>query len=196
MKEKLLELTPFNWLYDLWKELVEKMDKQEWNIIISDLDDTIFSRKEQLEWSEELRNNRGIKWNFKIINEISISPYIQKWVKWKKYPKNIISLLNKETDLILTAWFLEIQKMKVTELWIQDYNMIVVDTAKDKIISTIQYIIFDLWYIPSSITIYEDRPEFFMEYKSLLEDILSTKIIINKVVMQGNNIDAQITNIA
>lgn len=196
MKEKLLELTPFNWLYDLWKELVEKMDKQEWNIIISDLDDTIFSRKEQLEWSEELRNNRGINWNLKIINEISISPYIQKWVKWKNYPKNIISLLNKETDLILTAWFLEIQKMKVTELWIQDYKMIVVDTAKDKIISTIQYIIFDLWYIPSSITIYEDRPEFFMEYKELLEDILSTKIIINKVVMQDNNTDAQITNIA
>jgi hypothetical protein len=37
-------------------------------------------------------------------------------VKSKDYPKNIISLLNKKTDVIITAGFLEIQKMKVQQL--------------------------------------------------------------------------------
>ena len=108
---------------------------------------------------------------------------------WKSYPKNIISLLNKKTDVIITAGFLEIQKLKVKELWISDYKMIVVDEWRDKIISTIQYIIYDLGFIPSSITIYEDRPEFFVKYSDLLSDILWTKIIVNKVHMISNDIN-------
>ena len=164
-------------------------------MILSDLDDTIFSRNEQLEWSDILRNNRWINGNLKIINEIWISNYINQWVRWKQYPKNIISLLNKDTDLILTAGFLEIQKMKVQALWILDYNMIVVDNAQDKIISTIQYVIFNLWFIPSSITIYEDRPNFFIEYRELLEDILDTKIIIKLVEMTSNSTDPKVTEV-
>jgi hypothetical protein len=195
MKEKLLELTQFNWLYDHWKNLVSQLGKKDVNIIVTDLDDTIFSRKEQLEGSEELRKNRWINGNTKIINEIWIKNYIDTWVKWKKYPKNIISLLNKKTDVIITAGFLEIQKLKVKELWISDYKMIVVDEWKDKIISTIQYIIYDLGFIPSSITIYEDRPEFFVKYSDLLSDILSTQIIVNKVHMVSNDIDAEIIEI-
>lgn len=195
MKEKLLELTKFNWLYDHWKNLVSQLDKKDVNIIVTDLDDTIFSRNEQLEWSEILRKNRWVNGNNKIINEIWIKNYIDTWVKWKDYPKNITSLLNKKTDVIITAGFLEIQKMKVQELWISDYNMIVVDEWKDKIISTIQYIIYDLRFIPSSITIYEDRPEFFVKYRDLLSDILWTKIVINKVHMISNNIDAEIIEI-
>ena len=187
MKEKLLELTEFNWLYDHWKNLVSQLEKKDQNIIITDLDDTIFSRKEQLEQSDELRNNRWIKGNHKIINEIWIKKYIDTWVKNKTYPNDIIRLLNKNTDVIITAGFLEIQKMKVQELWISDYKMLVVDEWKDKIIATIQYIIFDLGFIPSSITIYEDRPEFFIEYRDLLSDILWTQIVINKVFMDGNN---------
>jgi len=195
MKEKLLELTQFNWLYNHWKNLVSQLDKKDVNIIVTDLDDTIFSRNEQLEWSEELRKNRGVNWNTKIINEIWIKNYIDTWVKWKDYPKNIISLLNKKTDVIITAGFLEIQKMKVQELWISDYKMIVVDEWKDKIISTIQYIIYDLGFIPSSITIYEDRPEFFVKYRDLLSDILWTKIIVNKVHMTDNNTSPEIIEI-
>ena len=195
MKEKLLELTQFNWLYNHWKNLVSQLDKKDVNIIVTDLDDTIFSRNEQLEWSEELRKNRGVNWNTKIINEIWIKNYIDTWVKWKDYPKNIISLLNKKTDVIITAGFLEIQKMKVQELWISDYKMIVVDEWKDKIISTIQYIIYDLGFIPSSITIYEDRPEFFVKYSDLLSNILWTKIIVNKVYMTNNNTNPEIIEI-
>lgn len=195
MKNKLLELTPFNGLFNHWKKLVSSLDRKDVNIIISDLDDTIFSRNEQLEWSEELRNNRWIKGNLMIINEIWISHYIDQWVKWKQYPKDIISLLNKDTDLILTAGFLEIQKMKVKELWISDYNMVVVDNAQDKIISTIQYVIYNLWFIPSSITVYEDRPNFFIEYRELLEDILDTRIIIKLVEMDSNNIAPKVTEV-
>lgn len=195
MKSKLLELTPFIGLFNHWKNLVSQLERKNINIIICDLDDTIFSRNEQLEWSDILRNNRWINGNLKIINEIWISNYINQWVRWKQYPKNIISLLNKDTDLILTAGFLEIQKMKVQALWILDYNMIVVDNAQDKIISTIQYVIFNLWFIPSSITIYEDRPNFFIEYRELLEDILDTKIIIKLVEMTSNSTDPKVTEV-
>lgn len=195
MQEKLLELTEFNWLYTHWKNLVSQLEKKDQNIIITDLDDTIFSRKEQLEESEELRNNRWIKWNNKIINEMWIEKYINTWVKNKTYPSDIIRLLNKDTDVIITAGFLEIQKMKVQELWISDYKMIVVDQWKDKIIASIQYIIFDLGFIPSSITIYEDRPEFFVEYRDLLSDILWTQIVINKVFMDGNNKQPEVNKI-
>jgi len=34
--------------------------------------------------------------------------------------------------------------------------------------------------------LYEDRPEYFIEYRDLIEDVLETKLIIKKVVMHGN----------
>jgi hypothetical protein len=40
------------------KEKVKKLDKKDDYLIISDFDDTIFSRKQQLEDSELIKNNR------------------------------------------------------------------------------------------------------------------------------------------
>jgi hypothetical protein len=90
---------------------------------------------------------------------------------------------------------LENQLEKVAALWLDNYKIIAVDSWKDKIIETIRYIIFDLWYIPSSITIYEDRPEYFVEYRDMIQDILGTKIIIQKVVLNWDNWVTQITEL-
>jgi hypothetical protein len=95
--------------------------------------------------------------------------------------------MNPKTDIILTAGVFENQYEKITACGLNKFKTIVVDSGKDKIIATIRYIIFDLGFVPNSITIYEDRPEYFIEYRDLLEDILETKIIIKKVVMNGNN---------
>jgi len=38
--------------------------------------------------------------------------------------------------------------------------------------AVIQYVIFELKYIPSEIIVYEDRPEYFIEYRELMESLL------------------------
>lgn len=58
MKQKLKNLTPNFGLYDYWKQKVQTLEKKQNDIIISDFDDCIFCRKEQLEQSEILRTNR------------------------------------------------------------------------------------------------------------------------------------------
>jgi len=49
MKEKLKKLTKNNYIYDYWKEEVEKLEKRNITVRIADFDYTIFSRDEQLE---------------------------------------------------------------------------------------------------------------------------------------------------
>lgn len=187
MKEKLKNLTDYFWVYDYWKEKIKQLDKQNKDIIISDFDDCLFWRKSQLEQSELLRNNRWNNGTKVIFNEMWIQKYIDNYIKNEKPLDDIISLMNPKTDIILTAGVFENQYEKITACGLNKFKTIVVDSGKDKIIATIRYIIFDLGFVPNSITIYEDRPEYFIEYRDLLEDILETKIIIKKVVMNGNN---------
>jgi hypothetical protein len=47
-----------------------------------------------------------------------------------------------------------------------------VDEAYMKIFETIRYVVEDLGFIPDKITIYEDRPIFFIENKKIIEDFL------------------------
>lgn len=187
MKEKLKNLTDYFWVYDYWKEKIKQLDKQNKDIIISDFDDCLFWRKSQLEQSELLRNNRWNNGTKVIFNEMWIQKYIDNYIKSEKPLDDISSLMNPETDIILTAGVFENQYEKIAACGLNKFKTIVVDSGKDKIIATIRYIIFDLGFVPHSITIYEDRPEYFIEYRGLLEDILETKIIIKKVVMNGNN---------
>lgn len=195
MQDKLKELTEFHGLYNHWKDLVSKLEKKDISIIITDLDDCLYSRNEQLEWSETLRTNRWDEWTKKIFNEIWLNKYIKDWFTNKPVTQEIVSQLNQETDLILTAGVLENQLEKVSALWLDIYNLVAVESWKDKIIATIRYVIFNLWYIPSSITIYEDRPEYFIEYRDLIQDILWTNLIIQKVVLNWDNWVTQITKI-
>jgi hypothetical protein len=49
MIEKLKELTDYYGLYHHWKEKVEFLERKDIDIIITDLDDCLYSRNEQLE---------------------------------------------------------------------------------------------------------------------------------------------------
>lgn len=64
--------------------------------------------------------------------------------------------------------------------------MLVTETGEDKIIALIRYIIFNLQYIPSKIIVYEDRPQYFIEYKDMICDILGCKLEIMYVEMDSN----------
>ncbi len=170
------------------EKLKKSREKKDIDLIISDFDDTIFCRNEQLEKSELLRTNRWNAWNDIILSTIGLENYINEFYKWKKFPDDIISKMNKDYDLILTAWYKVLQdaKLKATNL-INNLNYIVVEKAEDKILETIRYIIEDLWFIPSKITIYEDRPQYFIENKETIENFLDTKLEVIFVEMIDNH---------
>jgi hypothetical protein len=83
----------------------------------------------------------------------------------------------------------------LSKTWLIDHNYKVVKLAEDKIIETIKYIIESLWFLPKKITIYEDRPMYFIENKQLLEEILWIPINIMFVEMIDNINEPKITKI-
>lgn len=180
-------LTEQTGVVDLYLKEVSLLEKKDIDLKICDLDDTLFSRQEQLESEELLKNNRWVSGNTQIFNILGLDNYIQKYYSWVSFPQKIFSTLNQDCDLILTAGMKELQYAKAQATWIDTFNITVVPDAQDKVLETIRYVIFELKYIPSSITIYEDRPQYFIEYRELLQDILGTKVHIMYVEMDGNN---------
>lgn len=178
------------------KKKKNKLEKKDIDLIITDFDNTIFCRNEQLKDSELLRNNRWKKWNDVIKSLIWIDNFINKYYKDKKHPISISSKLKEKYDLILTAWDKETQTKKIKATKLNKINHIIVEKAEYKIIETIKYIINHLWFIPSKITIYEDRPDFFIEHKDFLENFLETKIKIMFVEMKNNEKNPIIKEVA
>lgn len=182
--------------YSLLKTKLKNLEKKDETLIITDFDDTLFCRKEQLEKSSLLRENRWEKWNEVIMNIIWLEEFIKTHYTWKSFPKNIINSMKIWRDLILTAWLKELQKAKLEATKLDIYNHIVVDKAEDKIYETIRYIVEDLWFIPNKIVVYEDRPNYFVENKEFIEDFLWTNLEIMFVEMIDNKVEANIKKIA
>lgn len=187
MREKLKKLTKYYGLYDYWKEEVLNLAKKDENFDVLDLDGTLFSVKDRVESNDIFQKNRGEQWNLLITNELGLKKVVKEYYKNKKYPTELLHSVNKEKSLILTKGIREYQVEKAKYMGIDDYTMLVTTTAEEKIISLIRFVIFDLKYIPSSITVYEDRPQFFVEYRDLIEDVLWIELTIKKVTMDGNN---------
>lgn len=187
MKEKLKKLTKNNYIYDYWKEEVEKLEQKDISIKIADFDYTIFSRDEQLEKEHGLQKNRWDLGPKYIIEKIGIKNFISKYYENRIFPKDILHKLDKKYDLILTAWVYEFQMAKLIAAKVDTYNHVITEYAEDKINAIIRYVIYTLQFIPEELIIYEDRPEYFVEYRDLIEDVLWVKLIINKVVMYWNN---------
>jgi len=174
------------------KNSLQKKDK---DLIISDFDDTIFSRTEQLHHSKDLRENRWRAWDKVVLEIIWIEKYGELYYKNKKYNNIISSKLRLWHDVIITAWNEKIQKVKLTHTWLINHNYIVVDDSFKKIYETINYVINSLWFIPNKITVFEDRPNHFIKHKKLIEDFLWTKLEIMLVEMNWNEDNPKITKI-
>lgn len=173
----------------------DKLEKKDIDLIIADFDNTLFCRKEQLEKSEALRQHRWEEWNRYIRDVMWIEKMVWEFYVWKEFPSIIPSKLRENHDLILTKWMLEFATAKITALWLNKFNFIVVDEVVDKIYTTIEYVINTLWFIPSKITVYEDRPEQFIKHKQLIEKYLDTKLEIMFVEMTDNYTEPKITKI-
>ncbi len=187
MQNKLKNLTPNSWIIDYWKEAIINLEKKDININIADFDYTIFSRDEQLEKEKYLANNRGDLWPKSILDNGWINTFLEKYYINKKIPVEILNKLNKGNDLVLTAWIYEFQVAKLIACWLDEYNYIITPSWEEKVIALVRYILYTLRFIPSKITIYEDRPQYFIEYRDLLEDVLNCKIEIMYVEMDWNN---------
>lgn len=185
LKNLLSELTPYTGLLNVWKEQASTLKKKDENINFVDFDDTIFSRKEQLK-EKILKENRGNKGIEVIINQMTLETFINTYYKDTPYPQDIIAKLHKQRDVFLTAWVFELQNAKIIACNLDDYQAIITDSGEDKIVELIRHILYKYSFIPSSITIYEDRPEVFIKYKNLIEWVLWTTLIIKKVIMKDN----------
>jgi hypothetical protein len=126
---------------------------------------------------------------------IWIDTMINKYYIWKNFPKTITSKLRINHDLILSAWILELQKFKLKATWLDKFNYIIVEHAEEKTNELIRYVVEDLKFIPNKITIYEDRPDYFIENRKFIEDFLWTKLEIMFVEMNGNDKEPKITRI-
>jgi len=173
-------------LVDFYIEYANTLEKKDTTLRVCDLDDTLFCRTEQLEAEELLKNNRGWAGITIVTNTLWLRKYTETYYHWN-FPKDIFSLLNKDSDIILTAGMPELQHMKAKQMWILDYTVRVVSEGRDKILETIRYILFELKYIPSEIIVYEDRPQFFVKYRELIEGLLGCKLTIMYVEMDGND---------
>ncbi len=170
------------------------LEKKDIDLIITDLDDTIFSTKEAIE--KDIRKwRRWEEGNKYIVEVIWIKKFIDKFYLNKIYPKSIVSKLRKNHDLIITAWYKDIQLEKLKACKLTHINYRIVSNPEEKIIETIRYIVNKLNFIPSKIIIYEDRPKFFIEYKDFLEKFLWIKIKIIYVEMINNEIEPKLTQI-
>lgn len=173
---------------------INSLPKKDIILIVADFDDTIFSRKEQLENDENLVKFRWAEWNNYIVNVLWIDNLIKKYYAWKNYPKTITSQL-KKYDLILTVWVKELQEAKLKATWLDKINYIVVEHWVEKPDKLVQYVIEDLKFIPKKIVIYEDRPDYFIEKKSFIEEYLWTNLEIMFVEMVSNNKEPKIKKI-
>lgn len=171
------------------------LEKKEIDLIVTDFDNTIFCRKEQLEAEEAFRLHRWEEWNRYVKDVYWIEKMVNNFYIWKDFPSTITSKLRENHDLILTKWMYEFASEKIKWLKLDRFNFIVVDEAVDKIITTIEYVVNTLWFIPSKITIYEDRPEYFVEHKNIIEDYLGTKVEIMYVEMIDNYTEPKIKKI-
>jgi len=188
LKELISALTPLTGLVDFYLEESAKLKKSEAKFIISDMDDTLISRHRLAIDEPLLKENRGQEWNKVVINHFGIHDIVQRFYTNQNPPLDIVNTMKNAQDaLVLTAWVPEYAMMKYRAAWLKDFPIQVVYDGQDKILRTLQYILFELKYIPGEIIVYEDRPQYFIEYREFIEWLLWTKLTIMYVEMDGND---------
>lgn len=173
--------------FDLLVNKISKLNSSNNDLIVSDFDDTIFSRDEQKNKSELFKKYSNISSTEVVLKYYWLDNFINTYFKNTIFPTEITSKLREKQDLILTAWKKELQEAKLKSTKLNRFNYIIVDNPIDKIYELIKYIALELKYIPIKVTIYEDKIKYFVEYKILIEKLLNTKLDIIEVEMNWNN---------
>lgn len=170
------------------KNLASSLPYIQKNLKISDFDDTLFSRDKQLSDDIWLKKNRWSDWIEYILTQLWLSKYLLSYYIGRNIPDEIHSQMNSKIDIILTAWNPSVQKSKIKLFEeLRDYKIIVTKNWEDKVMALINYVLYTLKFIPSKITVYEDRPQFFLKHRILIEYILWIPLEIIHVEMDWND---------
>jgi hypothetical protein len=160
-------------LVDFYLEESSKLEKRDAVFSIADMDDTLISRDRLAIDEPLLKESRGQEGNKVVINHFGIHNIVERFYANQNPPQDIANIMKNSSDsLVLTAGVPEYAMMKYKAANLSEFPIQVVYDGKDKILKTLQYILFELKYIPDEIVIYEDRPQYFVEYKDLIEGVL------------------------
>ena len=156
---------------EFWKELAQKLPKKESVFQVSDFDYTLFSRDEQFEKIPELLEYRADKGPKFLFENYGMIRFLDECYRGYSLPREILDRLDSKRDIIITAGgSKDFQLAKIrTCPELNDFRVITTFDGLEKIPELIRYVIFELRYIPSEIIIYEDRPQYFLEYRELIE---------------------------
>ncbi len=180
-----LEISEIIWL----NNQISKMERKP-NVVLNvlDFDDTLYSRIHQLQLPI-LQDNRWIRWNEIINNEIWFNNFIETQYSENEVVEKLRQIIENQNtihkSIILTAWekILQLAKCEKVWIWLDKSRVIVVDNAKSKPMKLVREII-KLWYIPGKIIVYEDRPEYFLGTNGIsLSKLLWIEIVVNHIFL-------------
>lgn len=176
-------------LIDFWSDWAKNLPKRESIFRMSDFDYTLFDRDEQLHGVPDLQKNRGDLGPTYLFEKYGMQKFLDEYYKNHPLPTEILKELDSSTDIIMTAGgSRDFQLSKVrTCPELDDFTVIVTKNGEEKIPELIRYVLFELKYIPAEIKVYEDRPQYFIEYREIIEWLLRTKLTIMYVEMNGND---------
>ncbi|MDA9129000.1 hypothetical protein N9J72_00805 [Candidatus Gracilibacteria bacterium] len=181
------ELTHNEFFTKQFLEETERLPRTEGSLIVTELDETLFSRSQMRENEELLKNNPEDAMNKLVKFQLGIPYIIAKYYEGQQGPEDIKKLITSNNAVIMTVGFEDIQQAKLAALQLQDIPLVVLKDKQEKIIALMQYILYSVRYIPNEIIIYEDEPQYFIEYRELIEGILSCKVTIMHVQMENNS---------
>lgn len=187
LKSMMYELTDFWVLFGKYLDEVRRLQKRDETIIVTWLDDTLFSRQDLFEAEPLLANADSEEERNKFSQyHIGIPKILQEHYTGKDFPQDIVSQMQPGRDFILTTGFENFQKQKADILWLWDFSMRVSAHHDDKILNCIQHVLYELKFLPKEIVVYDNNVEDFITYHELIEAILDCDLIIMKVEMDGN----------
>lgn len=171
-----------------WKETAQELPRKDTLFQIADFDYTLFSRDKQLSEIPELLQNRGDLGPQYLFESYGMSKFLEEYYKDHSLPTEILSKLDSSRDIIITAGgSKDFQIAKIRSCpELDNFTAIVTKDWEEKVPELMRYVLFELKYIPSKIIVYEDRPQYFIEYRELIESVLWTKLTIMKVEIDGN----------
>lgn len=176
-------------MWEFWIELAQTLEKKDTIFQLADFDYTLFSRDEQLEWVPDLQKNRGDLGPLYLFQRYGMTQFLKDYYSDISLPTEILSRLDSSRDIIMTAGgSKDFQLAKVRSCSELDkFRVVVTKDGFEKVPELIRHVLFELRYIPSEIIVYEDRPQYFIEYREFIEKILWTKLTIMSVEMDGND---------
>ena len=163
-----------------------RLDSESFTAI--DLDDCLYSRQNSLQ-NPLLSENRWEAWNRVIETHMwGFKKYTFNHYNPTGSVKQIVDLLLKSKNaMILTAGKRDFQEEKLKRIWIDKSKPIsVVDSTSEKPKKLLEYIIYELWFIPGKIDVYDDRVEHFHRSWPALSKILQSSVHIHETILCQN----------